>query len=126
MGSIALRLLITALASLGIYKTFPQVSEPVNYYIQNPQFQQGIVSPAIKTANSILPSKLQIPTPALVLGESTDSGISPLQSLSEEVSKKAAGIAGEQVEQIKKSATGAFCQVLIEKIQSECGLSVSE
>ena len=126
MGNIALRLLLSVLAGIGVYKTFPQVSEPVNYYLQNPKFQTGFVRPAIGMANSFLPSKMQIPTPALVLGDSATNNVSPIQSLTEEVSKKAASLAGEQVEQMKQTATSAFCQVLIERVKSECGLSVSE
>lgn len=100
---------------------FPQISNPVDYYIKNPAFQQGVVSPAILTANKILPDKLQIPTPQ-IMGVSTEySGESPLKQLTDQVTKQASDLAAEQITQIRKTASDQFCQALIEKIKTECG-----
>lgn len=125
MGNILIRTLIVVLAALGIYKTFPQVSRPVDYYIKNPNFQTGVVRPAINIANRALPSKLQIPTPEAVMGISTDASMSsPLKEVTDQVTKQATDLAGEQIKQIRINATDTFCKVLIEKIQTECGKSV--
>lgn len=125
MGSILIRVLIVMLASLGVYKTFPQVSRPIDYYIKNPKFQSDVLSPAVNLANKALPTKLQIPTPALVMGASTDASTSsPIKEITDEVSRQAAEIAGEQIDLIRKSATDNFCKVLIEKIQTECGQTI--
>lgn len=125
MGNIIIRILIVVLAALGIYKTFPQVSKSVDYYIKNPKFQSGVLSPAVGIANKVLPDKLQLPTPSEVMGVSTDASMSsPLKEITDEVTKQASILAGEQIDQIKKSASDTFCKVLIEKIQTECGQSV--
>jgi hypothetical protein len=101
---------------------FPQVSKAVDYYVKNPSFQNSVVIPAVKTANNILPDKIKIPTPQ-VMGTYTDySGDSPLKQITDEVTKKAADLANEQIIQIKKSATDQFCSILIEKIKADCGV----
>ncbi len=115
------RFIILILAGFGVYKMFPQVSTPVDYYVKNPEFQKGVLVPAVKTANKILPSKLQIAEP-LVLGvETTSYAESPLKSLSDEVGKKVASAAAEQVVVIKNAAANQVCQALLEKLKSECG-----
>jgi hypothetical protein len=125
MGSIIIRVLVLSLAALGVYKVFPQVSKPVDYYITKPSFQTGFVKPAVNLANKVLPSKLQLPVPTAVMGVSTDaSSSSPIKEISDQVAKQAADLAGEQIKQLKISATDSFCKVLIEKIQTECGKSV--
>lgn len=122
MNNIIVRIVLIALAVFGLYKLFPQVSKPVDYYIKNPSFQNNVVSPAIKTANSILPDKIQIPTPQ-IMGMSTEyQQESPLKQITSEVSSKAAEIANEQLNQIKKAAADQFCSILIEKIKSDCGM----
>jgi hypothetical protein len=101
---------------------FPQVSKFVDYYLKNKTFQSSVVSPAVKTANSILPSKIQIPTPQ-VMGDSTEyTSDSPLKQISDQVGSQAAAIANDQLNQIKKAASDQFCQVLLEKVKSDCGV----
>ncbi|TRZ53285.1 hypothetical protein D4S03_02045 [bacterium] len=110
------------LALFGLYKLFPQISKPVDYYIKNPSFQNSVVIPVVKTANNILPDKLKIQTPQ-IMGTYTDySGDSPLKQITDEVTKKAADLANDQINQIKKSAADQFCTILIEKIKSDCGV----
>jgi len=121
MNNIFVRIILITLAIFGLYKMFPQISGPVDYYLKNPSFQNSFVIPAVNTANGILPSKLQIPTPQ-VMGTYTDySGDSPLKQITDEVTKKAADLANEQINQIKKSASDQFCSILIEKIKADCG-----
>jgi hypothetical protein len=109
------------LALFGVYKMFPQISKPVDYYIKNPAFQNTVIIPAVKTANNILPDKFKIPTPQ-VMGTYTDYAIdSPLRQITDEISKKAADLANDQINQIKKSAADQFCTILLEKIKSDCG-----
>lgn len=122
MSNIFVRIILVMLAIFGLYKLFPQISKPVDYYIKNPSFQNSVVIPAIKTANNILPDKLKIQTPQ-IMGTYTDySGDSPLKQITDEVSKKAADLANDQINQIKKSAADQFCTILIEKIKSDCGV----
>lgn len=122
MNNIFVRIVIIILAVFGLYKMFPQISKPIDYYIQNPSFQNSVVIPAVQTANNILPDKIQIPTPQ-VMGASTDySGDSPLKQISDEVSSKAAQLANDQINQIKKAASDQFCSILLEKIKSDCGI----
>jgi len=113
MNNIFIRIALLSLSAFGLYKTFPQISKPVDYYIKNPTFQNSVVIPTLKTANKVLPEKLQIPTPVVM--------DSPLKSITDEISRQAASIAANQVTQIKKTASDQFCQALIEKIKIECG-----
>lgn len=122
MNNIFVRIILITLALFGLYKMFPQVSQPVDYYLKNPTFQNSVVIPAVQTANNLLPDKIKIPTLA-VMGTYTDySEDSPLKQITDEVSKKAADLTNEQIIQIKKSATDQFCSILLEKIKSDCGI----
>ncbi len=121
MNNIFIRIGILVLASFGVYKMFPQISGPVDYYVKNPQFQSSVVVPAVNTANRLLPDKIQIPTPN-VMGVATEySEESPIKAITDEISKQAASLAASQVEMIKKTATDQFCSVLMEKIKKDCG-----
>lgn len=121
MNNIIVRIAIIILAVFGVYKMFPQISGPVDYYVKNPSFQNGFVSPAITSMNKVLPDKIQIPTPQ-IMGVQTDSlGDSPIKQITDQVSKQASDLAAQQIIQIKKTAADQFCQVLIEKIKTECG-----
>jgi hypothetical protein len=123
MNNIFVRIILIVLALFGLYKMFPQISKPVDYYVKNPAFQNSVIVPAVQSANKILPDKIKIPTPQ-VMGTYTDySGDSPLKQITDEVSKKAADLANEQIIQIKKSASDQFCSILIEKIKSDCGIN---
>lgn len=122
MNNIFVRIVIIALAIFGLYKMFPQISKPVDYYIKNPNFQNSVVAPVVNVANNVLPSKIKIPTPE-IMGVSTDyaEGDSPLKQLTDQVSSKAGELASEQLDQIKKTASDQFCKVLLEKIKNDCG-----
>ena len=115
------RLLILILAAFGVYKMFPRIAEPVDFYIKDPQFQNGAIIPAIRTANKLLPSKIQIPEPNVLGAETSAMADSPLKSISDAVTQQVASIAAEQVVNIKRAASDQFCQALIEKIKTECG-----
>lgn len=122
MNNIFVRILLIVLALFGVYKMFPQISKPIDYYVKNPDFQNSVVLPAINTANNVLPDKIQIPTPQ-VMGTYTDyTADSPLKQITDEVSSKAAQLATDQINQIKKSASDQFCTILIEKIKADCGV----
>ncbi len=122
MNNIFVRIILVVLALFGLYKMFPQISKPVDYYVKNPSFQNSVVIPAVQTANNILPDKIKIPTPQ-VMGTYTDySADSPLKQITDEVNSRAAELATEQINQIKKAASDQFCTILIEKIKSDCGI----
>lgn len=115
------RTIILILAGFGVYKMFPQVAEPIDYYIKNPQFQNDVVIPVVNRANSVLPSKIQIPTPDVLGTETSAYTDSPLKTITEDVSQKVASVAAQQVVVIKNAAQNQVCQALLEKLQSECG-----
>ncbi len=115
------RIIILVLAGFGTYKMFPQVGSSVDYYVKNPQFQQSTVIPAIKTANKVLPSKLQIPEPAVLGSDTSVYTDSPLKSITDDVGKHVASAAAEQIIVIKNAATSQVCNALLEKLKTECG-----
>ena len=122
MNNIFVRIILVVFALFGLYKMFPQISKSVDYYVKNPSFQNSVVIPAVQTANNILPDKIKIPTPQ-VMGTYTDySTDSPLRQITDEVSSRAAELATDQINQIKKAASDQFCTILIEKIKSDCGI----
>lgn len=122
MNNIFVRIILIMFAIFGLYKMFPQISKPIDYYVKNPNFQNTVVIPAVKVANGILPSKIQIPTPQ-IMGTYTEANIeSPLKQIQDEVSQKAVNLANDQINQIKKTASDQFCSILIEKIKSDCGI----
>jgi len=121
MNNIFVRVLVFMFATFGMYKMFPQISKPVDYYIKNPSFQSGVVSPAVNNVNKLLPEKIQIPTPTVLGAVSSEYTEPPLKTLTDEISKQVASAAAEQVVNIKKTASDQFCQALLEKIKSECG-----
>jgi len=120
MNNLFIRIVIISLALFGVYKMFPQISKPVDYYIKNPQFQSSVIVPAIATVNKVLPEKIQIPTPN-IMGVSTEYTQSPISSITEEISKQAASVAASLVEKSSKAVSDQFCSALLEKIKSECG-----
>lgn len=122
MNNIFVRIVLIMFALIGVYKIFPQVSKPVDYYIKNPQFQNSVVLPAVQTANKVLPSKIQIPTPQIMGAYTENLDTSPIKQITDEVSSKAADLASEQLEQIRKSASDQFCKILLEKVKSDCGI----
>lgn len=120
MNNIFVRIILITLASIGLYKTFPQVSKPIDYYIKNPSFQTDVVVPAVAVANKILPEKIQIPSPQVMGVQTEYQDESPLKKITDQVSKQASDLAAQQIIQIKKTASDQFCQVLLEKIKTEC------
>ncbi len=122
MNNIFVRIVLVVLALFGLYKMFPQISKPIDYYIKNPSFQNSVVKPVIVAANNVLPDKIKIPIPQ-IMGVSTDyASDSPLKQISDDVSKQAANLANDQINQIKKSAADQFCSILLEKIKADCGV----
>jgi len=121
MNNIFIRILLISLALFGVYKIFPQISGPVDYYLKNPQFQASVVVPAINGANKILPDKFQLPS-IKVMGVNTGyTDEPPLKTLTDEISKQAASIAAGLMEKSSKAVSNQFCNALLEKIKTECG-----
>ena len=120
MNNIFVRILIITLALFGVYKMFPQISGPVDYYVKNPQFQTSVIKPAVNLANKVLPEKIQIPTPG-IMGVSTEYTESPLKSITDEISKQAASVAASLLKESTKAVSDQFCSSLLEKIKTECG-----
>ncbi len=123
---------IAVLIGLGIsawvfYPKYKPVIEPI---IGKPEVLGAqILHPAIKTINDILPDNLQIPTPKPA-GETTgdvagantsETSNNAVSQIVDEVKQKASEIAKDQIDTAKDEAAKAFCQVLIEKIKTECG-----
>ena len=120
MNNIFIRVLIITLALFGVYKMFPQISGPVDYYVKNPRFQTSVIKPALDLANKALPEKMQIPTPG-VMGVTTEYTESPIKAITDEISKQAASVAASLVEKSSKAVSDQFCNALLEKIKTECG-----
>jgi len=120
MNNIILRIVIIGLALIGVYKMFPQISGPVDYYIKNPNFQSGVVKPAVQMANKVLPEKIQIPTPN-IMGVSSDYTEPPLKMLTDEITGQVASVAASILKESSKAVSDQFCTTIIEKIKTECG-----
>ncbi len=121
MNNIFIRVLIITLALFGVYKMFPQISGPVDYYVKNPRFQTSVIKPAVDLANKALPEKIQIPTPG-IMGVSTEyTAQSPIKAITDEISKQAASVAATLLKESTKAVSDQFCSSLLEKIKTECG-----
>jgi hypothetical protein len=117
--SLALALLFS------VYFFVTPVRQTVDSIIFQPSFQQSVVGPTVGALNMVLPDKLQI-TETDVLGTDSTSEVPSFSVMSEEVVKQASHLAEEQIQTLKTTATQAFCQAMIEKIQKDCGLTVTE
>ena len=120
MNNVFIRIAIITLALFGVYKMFPQISGPIDYYVKNPKFQESVVIPSVNVANKVLPDKLQVPTPEVMGVSSEYVENSPLKEITDEIASKAGVIAADQIEQIRKAASAQFCSILLEKIKTEC------
>lgn len=133
------RLALIAAFAFGIWKFYPRLAPAIQPILANPKvFGAEIIGPVIRTINEILPDNLQIPSPrqsdseggptsnSQVSGASTSSPNSSdnpnLTNIVDQVKQKAGEIAQDQIEAAKKEAGKAFCQVLIEKVKTECNL----
>lgn len=131
------RLALLAIIALGAWKFYPRLKPAIQPILANPKtLGAEIIDPAIRTINKILPDKIQIPVPTnsdrppeakdgAVDGASTSSPNSSnnpnLTNIVDQVKQKAGEIAQDQIDAAKKEAGKAFCQVLIEKVKTECG-----
>ncbi|MFZ2201900.1 MAG: hypothetical protein WAV56_00735, partial [Microgenomates group bacterium] len=122
-------------AVFGVYKLYPRFKPVLEPIIKPAVLGAKIIHPAIKTINDFLPDKFQIPlpgnttgenkaqTPGEVSGAATSNAVSNVvNTVIEDVKKKAGEIAADQIDAAKKEAGKAFCQVLIEKVKTECDL----
>ena len=120
----------------GAYKLYPRFQPVLEPIIKPKVLGAKIIHPAIKTINDFLPDNFQIPLPGNTTGENktqTPGGVSGaatsnnavnnvVNTVIEDVKKKAGEIAEEQIKAAKSEAGKAFCQVLIEKVKTECDL----
>ena len=131
-----IRIALLAGLLFGGYKLYPRVKPALEPIIDNPQvLGRQLAAPLINTINDILPDNLQIPVPkqtdqpsktadasGVVKGTNVSNPVSNIaNTVVEEVKKKAGELAQEQIDAAKKEAGKAFCQVLIERVKSECG-----
>lgn len=127
-----IRLALVAAAVFGLYKLYPRFKPVLEPIIKPEVLGAEIIHPAIKTLNEFLPDNFQIPLPSdtaanpdggQVSGAETTTAVSNVvNTVIEDVKKKAGDIAQEQIDAAKQEAGKAFCQVLIEKVKTECGL----
>ncbi|MEK7525060.1 MAG: hypothetical protein AAB548_01670 [Patescibacteria group bacterium] len=124
------RLALVVAAVFGVYKLYPRLQPTLEPIIKPEVLGAKIIHPAIKTINDFLPDKFQIPSPrqsdsegGQVDGAATSNNAvsNVVNTVIEDVKKKAGEIAEEQIDAAKKEAGKAFCQVLIEKVKTECG-----
>lgn len=129
------RLALVAAAVFGLYKLYPRLKPALEPIIKPEILGAEIIHPAIKTLNEFLPDNYQIPIPSdtaanpdggQVSGAETSTNSSNLSNLTNtiinSVKQQARELAQEQIDAAKQEAGKAFCQVLIEKVKTECGL----
>lgn len=126
------RLALVVAAVFGLYKLYPRFKPILEPIIKPEVLGAEIIHPAIKTINNFLPDNFQIPIPSdtaanpdggQVSGAETTTAVSNIVNTAiEDVKKKAGDIAQEQIDAAKQEAGKAFCQVLIEKVKTECDL----
>ena len=109
------RIALLLAAVFGAYKLYPRFQPVLEPIIKPKVLGAKIIHPAIKTINDFLPDNLQI---AKVPGDQVSDVVN---TVIEDVKKKAGEIAEEQIKAAKIEAGKAFCQVLIEKVKTECG-----
>ena len=121
------RIALLLAAVFGVYKLYPRFKPVLEPIIKPEVLGAKIIHPAIKTINDFLPDNFQIPLTAdngQVSGAETSSNTvsNVVNTVIEDVKKKAGEIAEEQIKAAKAEAGKAFCQVLIEKVKTECDL----
>jgi len=126
------RLAVVAAAVFGVYKLYPHFKPALEPIIKPEVLGAEIIHPAIKTINEYLPDNIQIPLPqpkdngnnstGQVSGATNSSPAANIvNTVIEDVKKKAGNVAQEQIDAAKAEAGKAFCQVLIERVKTECG-----
>jgi|CXWL01.1.fsa_nt_gi hypothetical protein len=130
-----IRIALFAGLLFGGYKLYPKIKPSLEPIIGNPQvLGVELATPIINTINQALPDNLQLPVPKQTNqpSETTDANgkvkgtnvSNPVSNIAntviEQVKVKAGELAQEQIDSAKKEAGKAFCQVLIEKVKSEC------
>lgn len=100
----------------GGYKIYPRFRPAIEPILKPEVLGKQVVRPVVGNLNSLLPDRFQIPTTNTTTNDTTVTS-----KIMSEVKQKASEIADDQIEVIKKEAGKAFCQVLLEKIKSECG-----
>lgn len=128
MFATVIRLALLAGLVFGAVKFYPQYKPTIDPLLQNSKvLGTETLNPVIKNINEILPGNIKIPTFRRDSQESATSNSNPItdspqiKSLVDSVKQKAGEMAQEQIDAAKKEAGQAFCQVLIEKIKTECG-----
>ncbi len=119
------RIALLLAAVFGVYKLYPRLKPVLEPIIKPEVLGAEIIHPAIKTINDFLPDKFQIPLPGgEVSGAATSNAVSNVvNTVIEDVKKKAGEIAEDQIDAAKAEAGKAFCQVLIEKVKTECAVN---
>lgn len=132
-----IRIAILIAAVFGSYKLYPRFKPVLAPIIKPEVLGAQILHPAIKTINEFLPDNIQIPIPketdvadenqdvnnGQVSGATTSNNpvSNVVTTIIEDVKKKAGEVANEQIDAAKTEAGKAFCQVLIERVKTECG-----
>ena len=122
-----IRIALLAGLVFGGYKLYPRFKPVLESIIKPEALGAQIIHPAIKTINDFLPDNFQIPLPTAdsdgqISGAATNNAVSNVvNTVIEDVKKKAGEIAEDQIDAAKREAGKAFCQVLTEKVKTECG-----
>lgn len=123
------RIAIVIAIGIGIYKFYPRLSPQVKQTLSQPKvLGESIVNPVVNSLNKVLPDQINLPTIKASPNSSSISSSSSntaLNSVLNDVKSKAGDIAQEQFDNLKKEAGKTFCQVIIKKIEQECGLGVT-
>lgn len=125
-----IRILVIIALGIGVYKFYPRLSPQVKQTLSQPKvLGESIYVPVANSLNKILPDKVNLPTikpssNTTTLNSSSSSNAA-LNSVLNDVKSKAGDIAQEQFNNLKNEAGKTFCQVIIKRIEQECGLTIT-
>ncbi len=124
-----IRILLLAAAVFGAYKIYPHIKPQIAQTIGDPKvLGESVYTPVAYTINQILPDNIKLPTIKPSSGTSSPTVASPadnsssiINNIVDTVKQKAGDAANQQIDNLKQEAGKAFCQVLLEKIKTDCG-----
>ncbi len=110
------RLIVLLVLSFGLYHYWPMYSPYLKAMASQPK---DFLNPFVENINNVLPDKFQLPV-AKEFIEKKYQESPELQKIKEDIQKAATEAAQTEINKLKKTATDQFCDVLIEKIKTEC------
>jgi hypothetical protein len=88
-------------------------------------FDNRLLDPLVTAFNQIVPDNLQIKKQAVLGDQSTNSTEQVGNDIVQSAKDKISEFSQNQLQSVKKEATTQFCEVIIEKIRSECDKTIN-